>query len=497
MAFRPQLNHASNTQYEQTVLAMIARDTYSISKHDIHAELFFDGRNRQIFLCIDKIAHSGQQRITAAEIIHKATTNKPSKIEQVGGAEYVETVISQVNNDAYNANAVKVVKESFRQRMAMMECETFLANVAGKSEDELLAMFNDVASKVFKNYNGTPAKSAANVMEEIAARYEKYQQTGENEGLMLGIEPLDTFLDGVQPAYFVLGALSSVGKTSLAVLSFWNMVKQGHRCVFFSQEMTAREIIEKIITIETGIPIGSTSSGKMTKHDHATFKKTMPMITAILEERAKIYDDSAMTIGDIRAKSLAANRTWGHVDAIFVDYIQNIDSDIKTNSSFERVTDVSKRLKGLGKDLNTLVFALSQLTPDAKSDEPTPMMLRDSKQIAQDADIILLLSRLEHRDTRMDRADKILANFAKGRSKGEGRIELLFNPTRIKFDRDFGGVVIHEPEGNPFEDGGPIYHGNTMQKTVQMTRQTPQSTNSYANGSFQMPMDDEDPFEDK
>lgn len=463
--------YPNNAAAERNVLSYIAHNTDQMHTHMLVEDYFYDHKNKLIFQCIRSLSSKVQgTKINSADVINIALQKK--LLEDMGGAPYIESVIDEYNAKKYSEGGIQMIKDCSIQRKAIDAAEELKREAHGKSGDEIMALLNTIGGKVMKNHSLSQRKTASTAVDNIFAEYEDYQKNGVNHGMKTGIKPMDDFLQGLRPCYFVLGALSSVGKTALLCNVFWNLVKEGKKMIFFSQEMTQEEIIKRILSIETGIGIGKLSSGMMTPVEFRDVQQVMLDVQQVLDEHAEIYDDSLMSIEDVKAKSMAFQRRMGKIDGIFVDYIQVIDvPGIKASDEYIKVSQVSKLLKGIGKDLKCLVFALSQLTPDAANTDPTPSMLRGSKQIMQDADIIFLMSRKEHRSTRKDECDILLGDFCKGRSVGEQKTLLKFSPKLMSFTDvkkyELAAQTAEEVWGDDVVEGKPM---TTMQKTVQMVK---------------------------
>lgn len=488
----------ANSACEKTVLASIATNVDSIYLQNITEEMFYDARHKTIFYAIEALAlklPGGVTTVTSGQVINLGLNRQ--QVDEMGGQNYIEDCIDKTHSDAYVKTAVNSIKDCSLQRRFINECEKLKREAHGKPMDELMALFNQMSNSVMKGVGITPPKSAKTVVAGIIQEYRDYQDKRETNGLFTGVAPIDGFLQGIKPCYTVLGALSSTGKTALAVLIFYNLVMQGKKVIFFSQEMTAEELIKRILTIASGIGVGSTNSGVMTATDSKKAEKHLLDIATLIDENAEIYDNSSMTVSDVQAKSMAFQRRHGKIDAILVDYLQALDIDgYSAANEAAKVQEISKKLKGLGKDLGCLMFALSQLTPSGDmSAEPTPFMLRGSRQIMQDADIIILMSRKQSRKDRQDNCDILAVNFAKGRSTGETSVEMKFSPKLMTFssvnEADYSGQdmfdnceyvtdnsskAVKQPtpviRSAKAEEGGEV---TTMQKTIEMVKRVKES----------------------
>jgi len=424
-----------NTLAEKAILSAIAENTDFLFVNEINISHFYDATNRAIFQCINDIAtgESGSH-ITVSDIVYAS-----SKLQlAIGDEGSVEDIINKRHGKEFIEKALGYVKDASIQRKAIKASEILGKNVHGKTAEQIAELFSEIETRVFRDKSLSVAKSAASMAVEIFAEYDDFQNGVNSRKLFFGIPPIDNMLHGVKPCYFVIGAKPSCGKTAIVLNAAYNMWREGKKGLVFSLEMAGRDLITRLAAREAHVDTKYTYGGAMNKSDLAKVKKEILNIVEVIDENGVIYDDSTMSISDIRAKSMAFHRKYGRLDFIVVDYMQLVDVDgVGVTHEAVKVQEVSKKLKALGKDLDCLVLSLSQVTPDLSPDvELTNLHLRGSKQIGQDADIILLMSRLESRNDRPDGCDLIKGNFSKGRNTGEFVVNMKFDTRYMKFDSD-------------------------------------------------------------
>lgn len=259
--------------------------------------------------------------------------------------------------------------------------------------------------------------------------------------LRWGIRQLDEVLTAEPGDFIVLGADSSVGKTALAVQLAWNMAARGRRVGFFSLETSARKLADRVVAQRARVELSKIKHKELTEHDvgdvAAIGGATSRMCFGITEA-------AGFGVADLRAVTLA-NR----YDVIFIDYVQLLKADGRER--WEIVTKISMELHTLAQQLGVAVIALSQLTPPDKTKgarrAPSRDDLRESRQLKQDADVILLMS-LD--DPEENDGLRWLA-VAKNKDGPLGRICLKFDAEHMEFTATDSRAWHRRAEPKPYE----------------------------------------------
>lgn len=259
--------------------------------------------------------------------------------------------------------------------------------------------------------------------------------------LRWGIRQLDEVLTAEPGDFIVLGADSSVGKTALAVQLAWNMASRGRRVGFFSLETSARKLADRVVAQRARVELSRIKHKELTEHDlgdvAAVGGATNRMCFGITEA-------AGFGVADLRAVTLA-NR----YDVIFIDYVQLLRAEGRER--WEIVTKISMELHTMAQQLGVAVIALSQLTPPDKTKgarrAPSRDDLRESRQLKQDADVILLMS-LD--DPEENDGLRWLA-VAKNKDGPLGRICLKFDAAHMEFTATDSRAWHRRAEPRPYE----------------------------------------------
>lgn len=425
-----------NFAAEMDVLSAFVKDTSLNLVFGVDEKHFYDTRNKRIFFSIRNLATQNES-VTPADIIDNLKGVK--EIDKAGGEGYITDICNRRVADQALLERIKSIQD-FRARRATISfgLDVVARASAESTSESLIGFVNAALGKVFTETAELEIPVGDKAYEIFMANMKAYQ-TGGNvvKCVEFGVGPIDRFFQNqvsVKSNYIVLGATPSTGKTALAgLMFFWNLVKKGYKVFFASQEMSAEEIINRIVANVASQPLSYVNTGRFTGKESVEVAKTYAYVRDMINQHGEIYDNSSMTIESIRAKTLAFQRKQKRVDLVLADYIQSIDSDLKRGSTeYDRINHISRSFKGLGKDLNCIVVALSQITLENGVLEPEMKHLRGSKNIAQDADIVMLLSVAEsHREDLG--YDIIKVNFAKGRSIGTGSVNVKFTPRFMRF----------------------------------------------------------------
>lgn len=257
----------------------------------------------------------------------------------------------------------------------------------------------------------------------------------ESEKFILGLETgffeLDTLTSGFEPGNLILiGARPGMGKSSFMLSIALNMARKGKRVVVFSLEMSKKQILHRIFSISSGVPLKNIRMGMITKED---FSK---IVEAGLELRRlpAVFDFSPVRT-TLEIRSIAQLK---QADIIFIDYLQLITPPKQYSSRQEEVAAISRSLKLIAKDLNIPVVALVQLSrqTEHRSDKrPTLADIRESGQIEQDADIVMFLYRPEYykKNPSPEEAGLVEVIVAKNRQGACGTVRLRFDKNTTGF----------------------------------------------------------------
>lgn len=334
------------------------------------------------------------------------------------GDAYKDTVRSAMELTPTAANwraYAKVLRESAALR-AMQDIGAKLAEAVDAADARRILAS---AEPLMLDRPGVKTQQIGELLADFLRRME--DKTPPNY-LEWGIRQMDEKLTAEPGDFIVLGADSSVGKTALAVQLAWNMAARGRRVGFFSLETSARKLADRIVSQRAKVELAKIKHKLMSVQDYRGVADVGRASNRICFD---VTEAAGFGVDDLRAVTLA-NR----YDVIFIDYVQLLRAEGRER--WEIVTKISMELHTLAQQLGVAVIALSQVTPpDKRSGGKAPSKddLRESRQLKQDADIILLMS-LEDRENNL--SARWLA-IAKNKDGPLGKIRLDFDPDHILF----------------------------------------------------------------
>jgi replicative DNA helicase len=328
----------------------------------------------------------------------------------------LESVISTDNFEEH----IRIVKrDSQRRKLKTLGEEAYMysdSDISLSGIQEFLSSALDQFSDSESHRAMSAAEGFRNFMDNIGVKKE-YIETG--------IKVLDKTLKISKGDYIVLGARPSVGKTAFALQVAWEMGFK-HKVVFYSFETSTEKIYNRVVSAQARINFGQIVNGTVPESDKPMVEYAMD---GVLKNSFKCIEASGMTVAEIQASAVREK-----AEIIFIDYLGLINSGIenKALSSYETVTKISKDLHTLAQRRKIAIFALAQLNRQGDEKEPSLTSLRDSGQIEQDADAVLLLARHQDKDSVDEESGRALS-IAKNKEGTLGKILFFFNGENQRF----------------------------------------------------------------
>lgn len=400
---------------------------------------FFIERNRLIFSMMVELKEAGLP-YDVTSLIKRLKDYQT--LDKAGGVEY----LLELQNASIGANSttyyVKILKEkSYRRKMLEMvrsleascydgakELDTILDN----AEKQILAITRD---RYVEDFKETPL-----VVEQVIDNIKALRSGGGKIGIKTGFSDLDYYTKGFKRGdLIILAARPSVGKTAFALNLALNIAssKSGNlgAVAIFSLEMGADQLITRMLSIESRIESSKMADGRLTNDE---FAKLFYSANILKNEKIRIDDTAAIKVSEIFSKCRKLNNKEG-LSAIIIDYIQLIGSSSKSfESRQQEVSEISRGLKALARELDVPVIALSQLSRSVeKREDKRPLLsdLRESGALEQDADIVMFLYRDEYykKEAGETNEQEVELNIAKHRNGQTGLIKIHFKKQIGKF----------------------------------------------------------------
>ncbi|MCF8529116.1 MAG: replicative DNA helicase [Aquiluna sp.] len=363
--------------------------------------------------------------------------NKSGNLLKAGGADYLHSLTSYVPTAANASYYAKIVSDKAILRR-LIDAGTRIAQSGYESQGEVEDLVNQAQAEVYKVSSMSSKEDYIGLSDSIEAAIQEIETAqkrgGELTGIPTGFTDLDALTHGLHPGQLIIvAARPAVGKSTFALDMARNAaVKYNKATIFFSLEMGRAEIAMRMLSAESSIYLQSMRKGNVTEGDWTR----LAAVRGRINDAPLFIDDSPnMSLVEIRAK---CRRLAQQVDLkmVVIDYIQLMSSGKKVESRQQEVSEFSRALKLLAKELQIPVVALSQLNrqaEQAKDKKPELSHLRESGSLEQDADVVVLLHRegiYERDHPKAGEADLILA---KQRNGPTGTVTVAFHGQYSRF----------------------------------------------------------------
>lgn len=417
---------------EQAVLGALLLDWKSMSDvvSILKSDRFYSIQNQTIYSALLKLYTNN---ITGDTISLINELTKEEKLEMAGGASYIasltDTVPSAANIDYY---AGMVVDRAVRRDLIKVSSELRASSYELNKDSNVI--LDSAEQKIFSLAEGNETAdihAAKDIMiKEIEIIDARFKSKSDFTGIPSGFAKLDTYTSGFQNSeLIIIGARPSIGKTALALSMMQNIaVDKRISCGFFSLEMPYESIGMRLLSQEARVPMSKIRSGMLKIDD---VKRIQDAASRWFEAPLYTVDTPNMRLLELRA--MARRMVKNHsVKIIFIDYIGLITTENPNAPVYEQISEVSKSLKALARELEIPIVALCQVARDAEGQEPNLAQLRGSGSIEQDADVVMFIHRDRLKDEQVIQDAKII--LAKQRNGATGDIEIAYLPTITRFE---------------------------------------------------------------
>lgn len=423
---------------EESVLGGILLDNQSIDVvlDKIRAEDFYRAAHRSIFASMMDL-NDRREPIDVVTLSQQLRTR--GKLEEAGGLENLSRLAGLVPSAANVSYYAKVVKEMALRRQVIHEASDIIGE-AFQVEGEVEEFLDTIEQRILGVSENRISKSFCRigelVQDSIKLVEKLYDRKEPVTGVPTGFDRLDLMTAGFQPSdLIIIAARPSMGKTALALcIGQYVGITEKQAIAIFSLEMSKEQLVLRMLCSEARVDNSKVRTGHLGERD---FPRLVDAASRIADAPIFIDDTPALTITELRAKARRLHREH-KLSLIVVDYLQLMRSPAYSHSREQEISDISRSLKAIAKELHVPVIALSQLNRSVESrNDKRPMMsdLRESGAIEQDADIIMFIYRDEVYFP--ESVDKGVAELiiSKQRTGPTGTVRVAFSPEFTRFDR--------------------------------------------------------------
>jgi replicative DNA helicase len=423
---------------EASVLGAVLIDNDAIVKiaDKLDADDFYDDRHQHIYRAIRSLYDDRK----AIDVLTLSNQLKAMKLlDAVGGPAYLTELTNFVPTAAHvESYADLVAEKSVRRRLMAINKElSALAQDETKKLKDLIEFSEMELMQVGQKQIKQNIVSLESILEESFERLDALHRDKKKlRGIPTGFKDLDDMLAGLQRSdLFVLAARPSMGKTALSLNLAHNVAVQAKEPVLvFSLEMSKDQLVDRLLSMESGVDAWALRTGNLTDAD---FEKIAQAMGTLSEAPIYIDDTPGITVGDLRTKARreAHQRPLG---LIIVDYLQLMSGGGRYNDGnrVQEISEISRGLKGVARELNVPLIALSQLSRSVESrPDKIPQLsdLRESGAIEQDADVVAFIYREEYYNPETERKHITDILVKKHRNGPTGGVELFFENDKQRY----------------------------------------------------------------
>ena len=359
----------------------------------------------------------------------------------MGGAGYLAELVSNVPSSAHIAHYAEIVREK-RVRRDLISASADINEKAFEHED-FEHLLDDIETRIFAISHLSRSQKFVHIKEELAAAFERIEKLHRGEGgairgVPTGFGQLDSILSGLQKSDLILlGARPSFGKTALSLDIARQAALSGSSIGIFSLEMSREQIMDRLIASQAQLPLWRLRTGRL--NGELEFSLVQSALNDLSKLALFIDDTPSPNILQIRGMARRLQMEHG-LDLLILDYLQLIQPRTTSDNIVQQVTEISRGLKSIARELNVPVLALSQLSRavdhrDGK--RPRLSDLRESGSLEQDSDVVLLLHRKDKDRDKLEvpeeERDTVEVLIEKHRNGPTGSVKLKFDPERVSF----------------------------------------------------------------
>lgn len=442
-----------NTEAEASLLGALLIDSDAIVKvaDTIQAADFFEKRHERIYEAMRQI----YERHEALDVLTLADRLKSNGyLDMVGGAAYLTELTNFVPTAAHVEQYADIVSQKAMRRRLIAASQTMLG--LGYDESKPISeLIEEAESQLFDVSQQHVKQSVISLEAILAESFDRLDDLHKDKqkirGVPTGFKDLDHLLAGFQRSdLIILAARPSMGKTALALNFAHNVAVQSAQPVLvFSLEMSKEQLVDRLLSMESGVDAWALRTGNLTDAD---FEKIGQAMGTLSEAQIFIDDTPGITVSDLRTKARreAHQRELG---LIIVDYLQLMSGSSGRYSNegnrVQEISEISRGLKGIARELNVPILALSQLSRSVESRSPQiPQLadLRESGSIEQDADVVAFIYREDYYNPDTDRKKLTDVLVKKHRNGPTGGVELYFDNEKQRFRS------VDSRHQNPFDN---------------------------------------------
>ena len=422
---------------EQAVLGsiMLRKDAIHEVEDVLTPDSFYVEKNKIIFRAMLDLSLKNEP----IDMLSLSTKLSEQKVlERVGGNQYLAEIVSVVPSSTNVKHYAETVQKKYVLR-SLIEAADYVSELGFEEGDDHMDDILDMAEKkIFSVISSPKNQKFINLKDALPEAWERLEKLHEHKGMLRGLptgfRDLDTTLSGLQKSDLViLAARPSMGKTTLALdIARMTSITHDKSVLIFSLEMSSQQLVDRMLSAQSRVNAWNLRTGHLSSdRDFSQLRDSLDKLA-----KAKIYIDDQPGNSIVRMKPLSRRlKIEKGLDLIVVDYLQLMTTSKNYDSMVNQVTEISRSLKSLAKELDVPVLALSQLSRAVESRGGKPRLsdLRDSGSIEQDADVVMFIHREDKGKEESEKTNIAEILIEKHRNGPTGKIELYFDEKTTTF----------------------------------------------------------------
>ncbi|MDF2866110.1 MAG: replicative helicase [Clostridia bacterium] len=427
---------------EQAVIGsmLVDRDAVVVAIETLKPNDFYREDNREIYAAMYEIYNNGRHidMITVKdELVLRGS------LEKVGNLEYLSTLIDNVPTTSNIENYAKIVEEKATVRNLIKAANDIL-KMGYSGTEEVDSIIEQTEKKIFDVLQNRNTKGYASLKEVLITAFDNIEKLYQNKSKISGIESgfvdLDGKISGLNPSdLLIVAARPAMGKSAF-VLNIASYVAMHAKTpvMIFSLEMSKEQLVNRVLCSESEVDSMKLRNADLSSED---WLKLGEASSKLAEVPLYIDDTPGLSAPELRAKCRKA-KLEKNIGLVIIDYLQLMESKTKSSSRQQEISEISRSLKILAKELSIPVIALSQLSRATESrTDHRPMLsdLRESGAIEQDADIVMFLHREDYYNAETEKKNIAEVIISKNRNGATGIVELAWLGQYTKFANLYRG----------------------------------------------------------
>ncbi|PKL31607.1 replicative DNA helicase [Candidatus Saccharibacteria bacterium HGW-Saccharibacteria-1] len=426
-----------NVDAEKSLLGavLIDEETLADISENVTVKDFYEKRHSIIYGGMMRLyeKHSPVDLLTLTDEL-----KRKDELDIVGGSAYLTELTNYVPTSAHaEAYAKLVSQKAVRRRLIKASAE--IAEFGYDEETTTQELLEKAEAELFSVSDQSLKQDLVSIESILTESFDRMEELHRNKGQLRGVRTgyrdLDNMTAGLQRSdLIILAARPAMGKTTLVTNLAYNVATVAKQSVlFFSLEMSKEQLVDRMLADASGVDAWNIRTGNLSDDD---FGKLSEAMGELAEAPIYIDDTPGVSVLEMRTKARRANheQTLG---LIIIDYLQLMQgSGASQGNRVQEVSEISRGLKLIARELNVPVIALSQLSRSVESRSPQiPQLadLRESGSIEQDADIVMFIYREAYYNPETERENITDLIIAKHRNGPTGKVELYFHPERLRF----------------------------------------------------------------